>query len=130
MNRPPAFALPSCPLTIVGEDDWCTIERAAHSNTYGLAPTSEPGWFQGTYSGRISDADVEGEPDEMLAIAKAIRERSQVAFKRCAVSVENGIVHFRSPRNSRRDGVVLLEDADALAAEIEAKLGGTLPEAS
>lgn len=130
MNRHPAVALPSCPLTLVGKDDWYTIERAHHARKFGMQPDPELGCMMVTYSGRISDADVEGTAEEMLSIAEAIEQRGSCSHGRCAVSVEGDLVSFRSPRNSRRDGVVRLEDADALAAEIRAKLAPTPPGAA
>lgn len=124
MSLHPAVAIQSCSLTLVGEGDWFTIERAEHDNEFGLEPTDDPDCHAVTYTGRISDADVEGSAEEMLSIAEAIEKRGSCSFKRCAVSVEGDIVRFRSPRNSMRSGIVRLEDADALAAEIRAKLGG------
>ena len=110
-------------LTLQGSDDWYTIEQAAHSGAVGMAATSYG--FALTYAGRISDADVEGSAEEMLSIADAIERRANISHKRCAVSVDGDRVSFRSPRNSQRDGIVSLAEADELAAEIRAKLGGT-----
>lgn len=124
MSGHPAVAIQSCPLTLVGEADWFTIERAHHAHKFGMQPDPELGCMMVTYSGRISDADVEGTAEEMLSIAEAIEQRASCSHRRCAVSVEGDLVTFRSPRNSRRDGVVRIEDADALAAEIRSKLGG------
>lgn len=39
-------------------------------------------------------------------------------FKRCAVAFLSDGVHFWSPRNSSEDGVVSVEEADELAAQI------------
>ena len=65
-------------------DDWYTIERAHHENRQWLEPTG-PNSMRLMYSGRISDACVEGTAAEMLEIAKAIKARGSASFKRCAV---------------------------------------------
>lgn len=103
------------------------IERAEHPNTRHDEPTK-----RGTrlvYSGWIADASVEGSAQEMREIATAIRRRSKVTFKRAAVLVESNRcrVRFWSPRNSREDGLCSLAEADALADEIDAKLGKVAP---
>lgn len=89
-------------------DDWYVIERAPSEG----------------HSARFSDASIEGTAEEMLALARAIKARGGFSAKRCAVAVDGEVVAFRSPRNSREDGLVSLVVADALAAEIFAKLGG------
>jgi hypothetical protein len=71
----------------------------------------------------MSDADVEGTAEEMIAIADAIDSRAHVSFKRCAVKWTDEHVEFWSPRNSQRRGVVSHEDATLLAGEVRAKLG-------
>lgn len=105
-----------------GVDDWYTIERREHENKSEIRHIPEWGCMGLFYSGRISDCDVEGTAEEMLSIAKAIEERGSFSAKRCAVSIDGDKAAFHSPRNSMRDGVVSLADADALAAEIRAKL--------
>jgi hypothetical protein len=74
-------------------------------------------------SARFSDADVEGPEEEMLAIAKAIRERGLATFRRCEVEIVGDMAYFRSPRNSETSGEATLAEADDLAAKIEALLG-------
>lgn len=102
-------------------DDWYVIERAAHDGKEWFEPI--PGGFSLQCSSRFSDADVEGTSAEMLAIAKAIRERRPESFKRCAVRpCGEGMMAFCSPRNSQEDGVVTIADADDLADEIEKTL--------
>ncbi len=107
-------------------DDWYTIELAEHDHRGGEeALDANSSAF--TWSGRISDADVEGHGCQLLEIAKAIEERSWVMFKRCAVDATKVPVEFWSPRNSRRMGEVSLADADDLAAQIRATLGNMGP---
>ena len=101
-----------------GMDDWYVIERAEHDGRIWIAD----GALQ--CASRFSDADVEGTAAEMLAIADGIERRTETSFKRCAVSFQTDGVHFDSPRNSQRDGVCSLEEADALAAKIRTALGG------
>jgi hypothetical protein len=101
-------------------DDWYTIEKADHDGSYGMRPTQYG--FAMTYSGRISNADVEGTAAEMLSIAEAIEKRGEVSHTRCEVRVEGQRAYFCSPRNSTCDGVVSLAEADELAAEIRALL--------
>ena len=100
--------------------DWYTIEKAEHDGKMGMVPT-EYG-FAITYSGRISDADVEGTAAEMLSIADAIERRGEASHGRCEVRIDGQRAFFCSPRNSERDGEVSLAEADALAAEIRAML--------
>lgn len=99
------------------------IERGEHANVRWDEPIEHGS--RNVYSGWIADAGVEGSPDEMIEIAQAIRARSGVSFVRCAVLVEaaHNKVRFWSPRNSSKDGVCTLAEADALADVIEAKLG-------
>lgn len=101
-------------------DDWYVIERAEHDGREWMEKIDEHSYSFQT-SARFSDADVEGTKEEMLAIANAIRKRSYVSFKRCAVHARHESVEFWSPRNSQNAGVVPLEDAIALADEIEKK---------
>ncbi len=107
-------------LSLVGKDNWFTIEKAEHEYKYGIG-RNEYGMCM-TWSGRISDADVEGDREEMLGIAEAIENRSGYSADRCAVEIQGDEAHFCSPRNSLKDGVVPLADADELAKEIRAKL--------
>lgn len=87
-----------------GLDDWYTIERAV-------------------LFGRISNADIEGSAEEMLALARAIKARGSASFKRCAVLCGLRFAYFCSPRNSTRDASVSLEDADEFADRVIAALG-------
>lgn len=109
------------PLTLVSGpfDNWYCIERAEHDHTGKIAG-------QGfVWSGRISDADVDGTAEEMLTLAYAIERREWESHKRCAVDARaalGGNVEFWSPRNSQRRGRVSLVAAQALAREIREKL--------
>lgn len=106
-------------------DDWYIIEKAKHEWVEQIVPV--PGKPNSMYlhdSSRISDADVEGAAVEMLAIAEAIEQRGSYSAKRCAVDVQGNRALFWSPRNSQREGVASLEEADELAAQIRARLAG------
>jgi hypothetical protein len=70
----------------------------------------------------LSDASVEGDDNEMFAIAHAIESRAAVSFKRCEVNAVGDPVYFSSPRNSREDGEVTRAEADDLAQQIRATL--------
>jgi len=109
-------------LTIVKSewiDDWYVIERAEHDGREWLERTG-PNSASLQCSSRISDADIEGTMGEMLAIAEAIHNRESISFKRCAVEMRSDGAAFCSPRNSQRDGVCSLDDADDLAGKIKA----------
>lgn len=97
-------------------NDWYTIERAEHDGRHWLEPVD--GGHTLMYSGRIADADVEGDGDEMLSIAKAIEDRTSFGANRCAVRVSGNTVALWSPRNSRNPGHIPLSAADKLAASI------------
>ena len=109
-------------LTLVEKAVGYAIERAEHEKRWWDEPTDHGA--MAFYSGWISDAAIAGSADEMLEIAAAIRRRGQESFKRCAVVVSYDLVRFWSPRNSTKDGVCTLAEADALADVIEAKLAG------
>ena len=102
--------------------DWYTIEKAEHEHRTWLEPMGHNAMAL-RCSSRISDADVEGTREEMLGIADAIekRELSESGY-RCAVDARTERVQFWSPRNSVRPGVVSLEEADELAAQIRRDL--------
>lgn len=103
--------------------DWYTIERVEHDGRKWLESTG-PGSMALRYSGRISDADVEGTAEEMLAIAVAIEQHENVSFKRCAIGwASDGTAELMSPRNSMRPARITADDAKHLAAEIRRVLG-------
>lgn len=97
-------------------DDWYTIELAEHENKYWSEPTEYGSTLM--YSGRISDACVEGSAAEMLAIADAIDQHKRVSFKRCAVNYNYNNVEFYSPRNSKKPGSCSHAEASELATKI------------
>jgi hypothetical protein len=103
-------------------DDWWVIELEDHEGRHWLEPMQ--GGARLRWSGRFSDADVEGTGEEMLEIAKAIKARGVVRFRRCAVNVraEQDRVEFYSSRNSQEDGVCTLAEADELADLILAEV--------
>ncbi len=98
-------------------DDWFLIEKAEHANKMWFEPMEGGGQALMT-SGRISDADIEGTKEEMLALAVAIELRTSESFKRCAVRVNGDDVFLWSPRNSQREGHVSLADADELVKQM------------
>jgi hypothetical protein len=112
-------------LSLCHSDGWYTVERAEHENRYWVEETEYEDFTCGhlVYSGRVSDADVEGTASEMRGLAGAIRARRRFAVKRCAVRFDATHAYFWSPRNSRTAGRVALASADDLAAQIEALLG-------
>lgn len=102
--------------------DWYTIVRAEHDGREWMEHTG-PNSSRFMCSERLSpEACIEGDAYEMLAVAEAIKKRSSVSFKRVAVSFEADGAHFSSPKNSRRDAVVTVEEADDLAAQIRTEL--------
>ena len=102
--------------------DWYTIELAVHENRHWMEPTQYGAALR--YSGRISDADVEGTSEEMLAIAAAIKQGTSVEFRRCAAEhVDNGYL-LHSPRNSQEPALITFEEAAALAESITKTVAG------
>lgn len=103
-------------------DDWYTIIRAEHDGrewSERISPTS----VRLMCSERLSpEACIEGNREQMLAVANAIQQRKSVSFKRVAVHFSKEGVHFHSPKNSEVDAIVSLEEADELAAQIVAEL--------
>lgn len=98
--------------------DWYLIVKAEHDGRVWKEKTG-PNSYRMMCSERISNADIEGSEKEMLQIAEGILNRSNVmGLRRCAVRFEPDGVHFWSPRNSRVDGVVSIEEADELAGQI------------
>ena len=101
--------------------DWYLIERSEHSNSKWLQEEkSEHGINTGfwMYTGRISDACVEGSGADMLEIAKAIRDLGQFSAKRCAVTNIGERFLFHSPRNSQVRASVSWSAAHKLADQI------------
>lgn len=107
---------------IKGTDDWFTIEHRDHANIHELRPMAFGGMGL-YYSGRISDADVEGTAEEMREIASAIRALGMAGATRCAVDATGEHVLFSSPRNTMRPAQVTHEHAAALATQITNELG-------
>jgi hypothetical protein len=99
-------------LTKGSMEDWWLIERAEHDGREWIADGAL------MLSSRITNADIEGTGEEMLAIAKAIEDRSRFSALRCSVTVVDGRAELMSPRNSMYAASVTLAVADALAAEI------------
>ncbi len=101
--------------------DWWVLEREVHDGRHWLEPIE--GGASLMYSGRIGNADIEGDSDEWRAIADAIETGKSVSFKRCcAQTFPEGRVALCSPRNSTGETSISAEDAKHLAAEIRRKL--------
>lgn len=102
-------------------DNWYIIERAEHNHTQWLEKDS-PNSYSLRNSARFSDADIEGTDAEMLCIADAIENRSEVSFSRCSVKIIDNKAYFDSPRNSTFCGEASLDEADDLAILIRKML--------
>lgn len=85
----------------------------------------------GCYMQRIGGADIEGDREEMAAIADAIENRKSARFKRCAathVTVlgdRDGHYLLSSPRNTISPTKITAVEADELAASIRRVLAET-----
>jgi hypothetical protein len=100
--------------------DWWTIERAEHPNARWMKPVEYGSTLM--YSGRISDACVEGTSMEMIELAAAIENGESESFKRCAVQKVEGGYLFSSPRNSQHPGFLSLGRSLEVARDIRAKV--------
>lgn len=105
--------------------DWFTIVRVEHNGKeWSEASENDPDTFYWMSSERLSpEACIEGDSYEMMTIAKAIVCRTNISFKRIAISFEDDGVHLWSPKNSSHHGVVTLEEAEELAKQIFDELG-------
>lgn len=107
-----------------GDGTWFSIQRVGYlKQGYLQRDPRIGGRLSFSVPARISDASVEGPPDQMVALARAIQERRSESFRRCAVQVDGDKVLLWSPRNSMRPGRVPLAIADALAELIIGRLG-------
>jgi hypothetical protein len=71
----------------------------------------------------VSDACVEGTPEEMRAIATAIRAGESISFKRCRALREGDFYAFSSPRNTMGKAARLpMQQALELAVAIDGAL--------
>lgn len=105
--------------------NWWLIERAEHDGREWMEMRGA-NVMAFMRSARVSDADVEGDATEMLAIADAIQRGESVYFRRCAAErTPNGYL-LSSPRNSTRAELITFEEASALALDIRAKLAGSV----
>ncbi|MEY5098407.1 MAG: hypothetical protein RJA36_1126 [Pseudomonadota bacterium] len=103
-------------------DDWYTIVRAEHDGREWLERIG-PSASRFMCSERLSpEACIEGTAEEMIELAEAIKARGAASFKRCAVRVDGENAYFCSPKNSERDAVVPLANADEFAAQVFAEL--------
>lgn len=102
--------------------DWYTIVRAEHDGREWMERTG-PNSQRFMMSERLSpEACIEGNGAEMLELARAIKRRGTARFKRCAVHFESDGAHFSSPKNSEKDAVVSVEEADAFAEQVLSQL--------
>jgi hypothetical protein len=103
---------------------WYTIVRAEHDGRE-WSEERKPGYLYHCMSERLEPtACIEGEGWEILELAKAIKARSYVSFKRCAVRAHLEIgVYLCSPKNSQTETLISFEDADEFANEVFALLG-------
>jgi len=100
-----------------GMDDWYTIVRAEHDGREWFEDTG-PNSSSFMMSERlVQDACIEGDGEQMLAIAHAIKNKTSESFKRIAVHFEKDGVHLYSPKNSSEDGVVSVQEAEEFADE-------------
>lgn len=103
-------------------DDWYTIVRAEHDGREWMEETG-PNSYRFMMSERLSpESCIEGSGDEMLELAHAIKRRGTARFKRCAVHFDADGAHFSSPKNSERDAVVPVENAEEFAAQVLSEL--------
>lgn len=102
--------------------DWYTIVRTEHDGKEWFERIGHNSQRFMTSERLSPEACIEGDAGEMLAIADAIKVRGAVSFKRVAVHFERDGAHFRSPKNSERDAVVTVDEADELADQILAEL--------
>lgn len=99
--------------------DWYTIERKVHDNSEWWEITS-PNSRHLMMSKRLNpEACVEGTLEEMSTIAQAIKSRTCISHKRCAVEIRDNVAYFWSPRNSEKRSFVPIVDAEELAEQIE-----------
>ena len=105
--------------------DWWAIEREEHAHKDAYEPL-ESGGFAYRYTGRISDADVEGSSWAMLEIASAVETGQEFSDTRCQVrpvEIDGGRYwEVSSPRNSRYPAVIPHYRMLSLAAEIRQKV--------
>lgn len=113
-----------------GSSGWYTIEKGEHAGVTEIRRTGPASGYL-YYSGRISDACVEGPLHHMQALARAIRAGGKHTERRCAVRCEEDRVFLWSPRNSTVEAEVPMQRALELAAIIEAEVDRVgLPEVS
>ena len=110
-----------------GMEGWYTIERAEHDGRTWMEQRDFGGGIMGgafMMSCRITDACVEGDGEEMLALAKAIGAGKAASFKRCEAYPHQGGYALSSPRNSTYAALVPMDVAERLAASIRATVKG------
>lgn len=114
-------------------EDWYTIERKFHDGKEEWVPYYIKNSSGRDVSGRafikssrlgVGDNNycIEGTKSEMLHIAKAIEEKSEVNFTRCSVVTTNDGYEFSSPRNSIYPVKVTIQNGLDLAKDIRSKL--------
>jgi hypothetical protein len=102
-------------------EDWYSIVRAEHDGREWYENNGN--YTQYMLSKRlVPNACIEGNSYEMKELAKAIRSRTDLSFKRCAVKFVEGVVYLYSPKNSTAPGIVSIEEVDELAIQIEKEI--------
>ena len=97
--------------------DWYLIVRAEHDGRIWIDKIGDV--LYNMKSERLSpEACIEGNSEEMIDIANAIKSRQGIRHKRVGVRFEEDGVHLYSPRNSEHDGIVTVEEANELADQI------------
>lgn len=97
------------------------IERADHDSTvwHELSLEYEDS-SRYMRAARVSaEADIEGSLEEMKEIARGIRYKYDVRFKRCALKWHEGLGHLCSPRNSDGWTPIAYLDLSDLANQID-----------
>lgn len=99
--------------------DWYVVVRTHHDGKTWLEPAVHEGvpYLSLKTSERLSDADIEGTREEMIALMTAILDGKEASFKRCgAEPVDDGWL-LGSPRNSTEWAFVSTENARKAAQE-------------
>lgn len=103
-------------------NDWYSIVRSEHDGKEWLENVSA-NICRLMLSERLSpEASIEGSAFEMIEVAKAIKNKESVYFRRIAVHfINENECYFYSPRNSQNETygtIISFEDANELADQI------------
>ena len=101
-----------------GDGYWYTIIRAEHDGREWIE-NIDTNTSRFMCSERLSpEACIEGTKEEMLDVAKAIKNNGLAKYKRVAVSFAFGGFVFWSPKNSEHEAFISVEDADEFAEQV------------